>query len=95
MQKKPNILYFNTHDTGRYIQPYGHPVPAPAIQKFAEESVLFRQAPGQTVKLAKVESRHWQFAGPEGAIVTEVANVHTNSGVRHTDKVANDFFLNS
>ena len=51
--------------------------------------------PGQCVKLAKVESRHWQFAGAEGAIVTEVANVHTNSGVRHTDKGANDHFLNS
>jgi hypothetical protein len=45
------------------------------------------------VKLAKVESRHWQYAGPEGAIITEVANVHTGSAVRHTDPVLNEYFL--
>lgn len=39
-----NILYIHSHDTGRYIQPYGHPVPTPNIQRLAEESVLFRQA---------------------------------------------------
>lgn len=49
--------------------------------------------PGTFVKLAKVESRHWQYGGPDGAIVTEVANVHTNSGVRHTDPKLDDFFL--
>lgn len=51
--------------------------------------------PGMFVPLAAVESRHWQLAGPEGAIVTEVANVHTNSAVRHTDPVLNDYFLKS
>lgn len=51
--------------------------------------------PGTFVKLAKVGTRHWQLAGPEGAIITEVANVHTNSAVRHTDPVLNDFFLKS
>jgi D-lyxose ketol-isomerase len=49
--------------------------------------------PGMFVALAEVESRHWQWAGPEGAIITEVANVHDNAGVRHTDKEANDHFL--
>jgi D-lyxose ketol-isomerase len=49
--------------------------------------------PGEFVKLAKVGSRHWQYAGPEGAILTEVANVHTNSAVRHTDPVLNKAFL--
>jgi len=49
--------------------------------------------PGVFVKLAKVGTRHWQYAGPEGAIITEVANVHTNSGVRHSDPVMNEFFL--
>ena len=39
----PNIIYLHSHDTGRYLQPYGHPVPAPAFQKLAEEGVLFRQ----------------------------------------------------
>ena len=39
-----NILYLHSHDTGRYVQPYGHPVPTPHIQVLAEEGVLFRQA---------------------------------------------------
>ncbi len=51
--------------------------------------------PGMFVPLAKAESRHWQFGGPEGAIVTEVANVHTGAGVRHTDPVLNEYFLKS
>ena len=41
--QKPNVIYINSHDTGRYIQPYGHAVPTPNLQKFAEEGVLFRQ----------------------------------------------------
>src|SRR3954451_18492119 len=42
--QRPNILYLHSHDTGRYIQPYGYPVRTPNLQKLAEESVLFRQA---------------------------------------------------
>ncbi len=49
--------------------------------------------PGVFVPLAEVATRHWQFAGPEGAIITESANVHTDSAVRHSDKALNDFFL--
>ncbi len=41
--KHPNILYIHSHDTGRYVQPYGHDVPAPNIQQLAEQGVLFRQ----------------------------------------------------
>jgi len=41
---RPNILYLHSHDTGRYIQPYGHGVPTPRLQQLAEEGVLFRQA---------------------------------------------------
>jgi len=45
-QSKPrfNIVYLHSHDTGRYIQPYGYAVPTPNMQKLAEEGVLFRQA---------------------------------------------------
>lgn len=50
--------------------------------------------PGTFVPLAEVESRHWQLAGPNGAIITEVANVHDDKGVRHTCPAANDWFLN-
>src|SRR4051794_28604465 len=41
---QPNILYLNSHDTGRYVQPYGYPVPTPNIQHLADQGVLFRQA---------------------------------------------------
>jgi arylsulfatase A-like enzyme len=42
--EKPNIIYLHSHDTGRYVQPYGHAVSTPNIQRLAEEGVLFRQA---------------------------------------------------
>ena len=41
---KPNIVYIHSHDTGRYVQPYGHAIPTPNIQNLAEEGVLFRNA---------------------------------------------------
>lgn len=50
--------------------------------------------PSVFVPLVKVKTRHWQWGGPEGAIISEVANVHTDSAVRHSDKKINDFFLN-
>ncbi len=40
----PNILYLHSHDTGRYVQPYGEPVPMPNVQALADQGVLFRQA---------------------------------------------------
>ena len=42
--QQPNILYLHSHDTGRYIQPYGHAVPTPQLQRLAGEGVLFRRA---------------------------------------------------
>ncbi len=42
--KKPHIVYIHSHDTGRYVEPYGHAIPTPHIQQLAEEGVLFRQA---------------------------------------------------
>ena len=41
---RPNIIYLHSHDTGRYLQPYGHNVPTPRLQGLASEGVLFRQA---------------------------------------------------
>src|SRR3954452_18926147 len=40
----PNILYLHSHDTGRFVQPYGYPVPTPNIQHLAGQGVVFRQA---------------------------------------------------
>ncbi len=44
MDHPPNILYIHSHDTGRYIQPYGHAIATPHLQQLAEGGVLFRQA---------------------------------------------------
>jgi len=43
MPARPNILYLHSHDTGRFVQPYGHAVPTPNLQRLAEQGVLFRQ----------------------------------------------------
>ena len=40
----PNIIYVHSHDTGRYVQPYGFAVPTPNIQLLADQGVLFREA---------------------------------------------------
>jgi arylsulfatase A-like enzyme len=44
MDRPPNILYLHSHDTGRYVQPYGHAIPTPNIQRLADQGLLFRQA---------------------------------------------------
>ena len=41
---RPNIIYLHSHDTGRYVQPYGQQVPTPNIQRLADQGLLFRQA---------------------------------------------------
>ena len=41
---RPNILYVHSHDTGRYVQPYGHAVETPNIQRLAEAGIPFRRA---------------------------------------------------
>lgn len=40
----PNVLYLHSHDTGRWVQPYGRQVPTPNIQHLADQGVLFRKA---------------------------------------------------
>jgi len=41
--------------------------------------------PGETATLNRKTARHWQFGGPEGAIVSEYGTFHDNDGVRHSD----------
>jgi N-sulfoglucosamine sulfohydrolase len=43
-RKPPNILYIHSHDTGRYVQPYGYAIPTPNIQLLADQGALFRNA---------------------------------------------------
>src|ERR671912_387957 len=40
----PNIVYLHSHDTGRYLQPYGRQVVTPNIQRLADQGLLFRNA---------------------------------------------------
>ena len=40
----PNILYIHSHDTGQYVQPYGHAIPTPNIQWLADQGIMFRSA---------------------------------------------------
>ncbi len=44
MAGPPNVLYLHSHDTGRHIEPYGHPVPASNLQRLADQGTLFRRA---------------------------------------------------
>jgi N-sulfoglucosamine sulfohydrolase len=41
---RPNIIYIHSHDTGRFLSPYGHSADTPNIRKLATEGVLFRNA---------------------------------------------------
>jgi len=38
-----NIIYIHTHDSGRFIQPYGYAIPTPNLMQLAADGVLFRQ----------------------------------------------------
>ena len=39
---KYNIVYLHSHDSGRYLRPYGHDVPTPNLNRLAKQGVLFR-----------------------------------------------------
>lgn len=41
---RPNIIYIHSHDSGRYLSPYGHDVPTPNLKRLAADGVLFRRA---------------------------------------------------
>ena len=44
MSEKTNILYIHSHDTGRYISPYGYDADTPNLQILANEGTLFSNA---------------------------------------------------
>ena len=46
---------------------------------------IIESNPGDFAQLKEKGSYHWQFGGPEGAILAEVANVHTAEGVKRPD----------
>ncbi len=44
VKNAPNIVYVHSHDSGRYLSPYGHDIPTPHLQRLAGEGMLFRRA---------------------------------------------------
>ena len=40
----PNIIFLHSHNTGRYVEPYGHAIPSPNLMRLAREGVTFKQA---------------------------------------------------
>ncbi|MBI3985870.1 MAG: sulfatase [Lentisphaerae bacterium] len=58
-----NVLLIHSHDTGRYIQPYGHAIATPNLQRLAEQGVIFRQAfcaaPTCSPSRAAMETGQW------------------------------------
>ncbi|MHB8864491.1 MAG: D-lyxose/D-mannose family sugar isomerase [Pirellulaceae bacterium] len=41
--------------------------------------------PGESTGVAKAEDKHWQLAGPEGCILSEIATYHDGKAVRFSD----------
>jgi D-lyxose ketol-isomerase len=71
-----------------YFGSEGEPSPGieeiipPSHKECAKAKHVVLKGPGEVVKLEVAESRHWQKAGPEGAIVTEVATYHDMGALR-------------
>ena len=40
----PNIVFLHSHNSGRFVEPYGHAVPTPNLMRLAREGALFRRA---------------------------------------------------
>ncbi len=43
-ESRPNVVYIHTHDTGRFVAPYGYNAHTPNLSAFAGESAVFRNA---------------------------------------------------
>ncbi|MBT5801239.1 MAG: sulfatase [Gemmatimonadetes bacterium] len=44
MPTRPNIVFLHSHNSGRFIEPYGHAVPTPNLMRLARGGALFRRA---------------------------------------------------
>lgn len=42
--KKKNILYVHTHDSGRFLEPFGWNIKTPHVMRLVREGTLFRNA---------------------------------------------------
>jgi D-lyxose ketol-isomerase len=68
-------------------------IPSCHMNGEVETKHVVEGTPGTFTPQDVVYAKHWQFGGSEGAVITEVANVHTDASVRHNDKAINDNFL--
>lgn len=62
-----------------------HAIISPALHTIItvrHETVLHE---GQTAHLSRSTARHWLYAGPQGAIITEAASYHDKDGMHFTD----------
>jgi N-sulfoglucosamine sulfohydrolase len=79
---RPNIIYLHSHDTGRYVQPYGHQIQTPNIQRLADQGLLFRQAfcaaPSCSGSRASLLTGQW-------------AHVNGMTGLAHRGWALNDY----
>ena len=97
---KPNILYIHSHDTGRYLQPYGHAIPTPNLQRLAERGVLFRRAYCAAPTCSPSRAALLTGQAPHSAGMLGLANrgfvlrdfnqhiIHTLKGVGYTSALA-------
>jgi hypothetical protein len=73
-----------TYGEGDATEPIGVKIP-----EFEKQflTVMHEKAlgPGEVTGIAKPLEKHWQQAGPEGCILTEVSTYHTGAAVRFTN----------
>ena len=73
-----------TYGVGEASDPIA--VKIPACQREFVTVLNERQLkPGEVTGIAKALDKHWQLAGPEGCILTEVATYHAGNAVRFSD----------
>jgi len=89
------IRYGLSHVVGEGEPNLGPDVVIPKCHENGTATVLHEVVarPGDFVPLNRAGAHHWQLGGPRGVIMSEVANVHENSAVRHQGKPLNDNFL--
>jgi hypothetical protein len=89
------VRYGSSHIVGEGEPNLALEVVVPQCHNDGEVTVkheVFAKA-GEFAMLNREGAHHWQLGGPEGAIVNEVANVHSDKGVRHLDPAINKHFL--
>lgn len=79
-----NIVYIHTHDTGRFIEPYGYPVPTPHLMRLAEEGVTFRQAYCAAPTCSP--SRAAMLTGQSAHVTGMTGLVHRGFSMKHPER---------